>query len=153
VLFLGCAVSFLTSGTLTLRLVLSSMIYWSFVPLVEIAALAAVCWNDRQKISFPTLIDSFFAGYGPWLLWLAGLSAIWSFTSPAAKAFDWTISEVWLFGGVAAAAAWSSYLDFCFFRSVLRRSRARAVRELAVQRFISWSLILSVIGAPTIWSE
>jgi hypothetical protein len=28
------------------------MIYWGFVALIEIASLAVVCWNDRQKISF-----------------------------------------------------------------------------------------------------
>ena len=50
--FLGCAVSFLTPRTLTLRFILSAMIYWGFVPLKEIASLAVVCWNDRRKISF-----------------------------------------------------------------------------------------------------
>src|SRR5580765_7808241 len=83
--FLGCAVSFLTVRTLTLRLVLPGMVYWSFVPLIEIVALAAVCWSDRQKFSFPRLIDSFFSGYRPWLLWLTGLCAIWTLLSPAAK--------------------------------------------------------------------
>src|SRR6266850_7556211 len=66
--FLGCTVSFLTSGTLTLRLIGPVMIYWSVVPLVEIAALAVVCGSNRQNIPFPRLIDSFFRGYSPWLL-------------------------------------------------------------------------------------
>jgi hypothetical protein len=151
--FLGCTVSFLTSGTLTLRLVGPAMIYWSFVPLIEIAALAAVCWSDRQNIPFPRLIDSFFKGYRPWLLWLVGMCAIWSLLSPPTKSFDWTVSIVWLDGGVALALAWSLYIDFSFFRSILRRSPAGAVRELALQRFISWSLIMAIIAAPTIWSD
>ena len=151
--FLGCTASFLTVRTLTVRLVVPGMIYWSFVPLIEIAALAAVCRSDRQNVSFPYLIDSFFSGYRPWFLWLAGMCAIWSLLSPAAKSLDWTISTVWLFCGVAAAVVWSAHVDFRFFRSVLRRSPARAARELVLQRLISWSLIMLIIGGPTIWSE
>jgi hypothetical protein len=151
--FLGCTVSFLTVRTLTLRLVIPGMIYWSFVPLIEVAALAAVCWSDRRNVSFPHLINSFFSGFRPWLLWLTGMCAIWSLLSPAATPLDYTISIVWLFCGVAAALAWSGYLDFRFFRSVLRRSPARAVRALVLQRLLSWSLIMAIIGGPTIWSE
>src|SRR6476646_2121049 len=128
------------------------MVYWSFVPLIEIVALAAVCWSDLQKCSCPRLIDSFFSGYRPWLLWLTGLCAIWTLLSPAAKSLDWTISIVWLLGGVAAALVWSGYTDFLFFRSVLQRSPGCAARELVLQRLISWGLILMIVGGPTIWS-
>src|SRR5215467_6235125 len=83
--FLGCTVSFLTSRTLTLRLIVPTMIYWAFVPLIEIVSLAAVCQSDRQNTPFPRLIDLFFRGYSPWLLWLVGVCAIWSLLSPPAK--------------------------------------------------------------------
>src|SRR5438552_3082107 len=142
--FLGCTISFLTSGTLTLRLIAPAMIYWSFVPLIEIAALATVCWSDHNNIPFPRLIDSFFRGYSPWLLWLVGMCAIWSLLSPAAKSFDAAVSILWLVGGVALAVAWSLYIDFSFFQSVLGRSRTSAVRGLALQRFISWNLIMAI---------
>ena len=151
--FIGCTVSFLTVGTLTLRLLLPGMIYWSFVPIAEIVALAVVCWKDREGASFVGVIDSFFAGYRPWLLWLTGMCIIWTLMSPPAKPFDWTISVVWLDGGVVVALVWSLYIDFHFFRSVLKRSPSQARRDLAIQRVISWALILPVLGAPTIWSE
>ena len=151
--FLGCTVSFLTSGTLTLRLIGPAMIYWSVVPFIEIATLAAVCWSNRQAIPFPRLIDSFFRGYGPWLLWLVVMCAIWFFLSPSAKSFDGTVSIAWLGAGGALAVAWSLYIDFSFFRSVLRRSPAGAARALALQRLLSWSLIMAIIAAPTIWSD
>jgi hypothetical protein len=150
--FLGCTISFLTTRTLTLRLIVPSMIYWSFVPLIEIAALAVVRERDRQDIPFPEFIDLFFKGYSPWLLWLVGVCAVWSLFQPSSKSFDWTVSIVWLLGGVATAIAWSLYIDFCFFRSVMRRSRTRAMRELAIQRLIAWPLIMVVVAAPTIWS-
>jgi hypothetical protein len=150
---LGCTVSFLTARTLTLRLVVPEMVSWAFVPLIEVAALAAVCRRDRRNTPFVELIDSFFSGYSPWLLWMTGLCAIWSLLSPASKPLDWTISTVWILGGVVVAAVWSLFIDFRFFRAVLQRSPAVAARELAMHRFISWTLILAVIGAPTIWSD
>jgi hypothetical protein len=151
--FLGCTVSFLTARTLTLRLLVPEMVSWAFVPLIEIAALATVCRRDRRNIPFAELIDSFFRGYSPWLLWMTGICAIWSFLSTASKSLDWTISVVWLLGGVVCAVVWSLFIDFRFFRSVLQRSPAVAARELALHRLISWSLILAAIGAPTIWSD
>src|SRR5438132_1693824 len=113
--FLACTVSFLTTGTLTFRLIAPSMIYWSFIPITEIAALATVSRNDRHRISFPNLIDSFFRGYSPWFLWLAGLCAIWALMSPPTKRFDWAVSTVWGDGGLALALVWSLYIDFHFF--------------------------------------
>jgi len=151
--FLGCTVSFLTSRTLTLRLVLPATAYWSFVPLIEIGALAAVCRRDRQEIMLGNLVDLFFRGYTPWLLWLVGLSAIWCLLSPASKALDAYLSTAWLDDGIVAAALWSLYTDFHFFRSVLRRTRSRALRDVALHRVLSWSLIAAVIAAPTIWSD
>jgi hypothetical protein len=153
VFFIGCTVSFLTAGALTLRLVLPAMIYWSFVPIAEVLALAAVCGRARRPIPFPKLIDSFFTGCRPWLLWLAGMCVIWTLMSPSTKSLDRTISVVWLGGGAVIALAWSLYIDFQFFRSVLNRSPQKARRDLAIQRVISWALILPVLGAPTIWSE
>ena len=66
---LGCGVSLITSGRLTLRLVGPATIYWSFVPLLEIAPLAALplaaLWRRRQPVSFPRAIDLCFTGHGP----------------------------------------------------------------------------------------
>lgn len=153
VFFLGCTVSILTSRALTLRLLVPSMAGWAFVPLIEVGALAVACRKDRQGIPFSSLIDAFFKGYGPWLFWMVGMCAIWSVLSPASQLFDWTVSIIWLDVGVVSAVLWSLYIDFGFFRSVLQRSPRRAARELALHRFVSWSLILAVVGAPTIWSE
>lgn len=151
--FIGCTVSFMTAGTLTLRLVVPATIYWSFVPIIEIAALIVVCWNQRQNVPFPNLIDSFFAGYRPWLLWLAGMAAIWCFLSPSTRRVDWAVEVIWELGALLIAVARSLYIDFHFFRSVLKQDSSRAARQLAIQRVISWGLILTIMGGPTIWSE
>jgi hypothetical protein len=149
--FLGCAISLSTARILTVRLIVPGMIYWSFVPLVEIAALAIVC-RRRREIPFSKLIDSFFQGYSPWLLWLVGMSGIWCLLSPSLKTLDWTISVVWFLAGIAVAVAWSIRIDLHFFRSVLGRTGESAMRALMLHRVISWTLILGIIAGPTIWS-
>jgi hypothetical protein len=144
---LGCTMSFIASTALTLRLAGPATVYWSFVPLGEIAALAAVSWFRKPARSFPQTVDLFLAGHGPWLLWLIGLCAIWSFLPPI-RAFAFT--NVWLYGAGAVVIVWSGYIDFCFFRFVMRRKRAEAGRDLALQRLLSWTLIIAVFGWPAI---
>src|SRR5437763_17006530 len=62
-LVFGCAVSLMTSGRLTLRLALPAMVYASFVPLLEMASLGAVC---RGRLPFRRAVDLFFVGHAPW---------------------------------------------------------------------------------------
>jgi hypothetical protein len=147
---LGCTMSLITSASLTLRLAGPATIYWSFVPLAETAALAAVCWRGRQARSFGLIVDLFFAGHGPWLFWLIGLCAVWSLVPPI-QAF--VFAKVWLYGAVPVVIVWSACIDFCFFRFVMGRSPARAGRDLLLQRLISWTLIIAVFGGPAIPAE
>jgi hypothetical protein len=149
-LVLGCTMSLITSAGLTLRLAGPAAVYWSFVPLAEIAALAAVCWPERRRRPFRQVVDLFFAGHGPWLFWLIGLSAIWCFAPPS-RAFAFT--RVWLYGAGAIVIVWSAYIDFCFFRFVMARSPARATRDLLLQRLVSWALIIAIFGGPAIPPE
>lgn len=144
---LGCTISLLTAQALSLRLVGSATIYWSFVPVVETLALAAVGWNGRRVVSFSRAVDLFFTGHGPWLLWLIGLSAIWCFFLPA-QAFS--LTRAWLYGATSLVLIWSAYIDFCFFRFVFGRNRTRAARDLLFHRSISWSLIIAIFGGPAI---
>lgn len=147
---LGCTMSFLASSALTLRLAGSATVYWSFVPLSEIAALAAVSWRKKPTRSFSQTMDLFFAGHGPWLLWLIGLCAIWSFIPPV-RAFAFT--SVWLYGVGAIVIVWSAYIDFCFFRFAMSRNPAGAGRDLLLQRLVSWTFIIAVFGGPAIPPE
>jgi hypothetical protein len=72
----GCAISLMTSGRLSLRLVAPATLYSSFVPLLEIAGLAVV-WPWRQSpLSFARAIDLFFVSHTPWSLWLCAFAAV-----------------------------------------------------------------------------
>ena len=148
---LGCMISLITSGGLSVRLVGSGAACWSFVPLLGIGSLAAVCWSERRIIPLPRAMDLFFTGYGPWSFWLVGSGAFWS--SVPVQAYDSTATvRIWLASGVVIMV-WSCYIDSWFFRCILKRTSARARRDLLVQRAISWSLGLLIFGAGSLWPQ
>ncbi|HEV2446696.1 MAG TPA: hypothetical protein VGS58_12265 [Candidatus Sulfopaludibacter sp.] len=149
-LVLGCAVSLMTSGRLTLRLAGPAAVYWSFVPLCEIASLAVVA--GRRGTPFARTIDRYFEGHAAWLLWATAFVAVWAFV-PAPAVYGWRWRTLWWYGSAAAVFAWSAYVDFGFFRRVLGRSAGRAARDLAIQRALSWAAGLAIFVAPAGWQE
>src|SRR4051812_37172619 len=74
-LILGCSISLMTSARLTLRLAIPAAIYWSFVPLCELAGLAAVC-RGRLK---PAIVDTYFRSTTVALSWVIAFSAAFAF--------------------------------------------------------------------------
>jgi len=148
---LGCTISLITFPGLTLRLAGPSAIYWSFIPLAEIVALALICRKGNELLSFPSKVDLFFAGHLPWLLWLTGLSAAFSFLSPG-EAFAFA-QPFWLYYVAPAVIIWSAWIDFGFYRSILRSSRGGAIARLVAQRAISWSMILLIFSGSIVWQS
>ena len=148
-LVFGCMVSLITSGRLTLRLSAPAAVYFSFVPLCEIAGLMAVT-SGRRMFSIARTIDLYFAGHAPWLLWLTGFAALWAFVSPV-ELFNWAHRSRAFDLTAAIAAAWSAYIDFWFFRNVLRKSHARAACSLVLQRLICWPAALFCFLASSGW--
>jgi hypothetical protein len=143
--FLGCAISLMASGTVTLRLVFPAAIYWSFVPLVQMAGLALA----MRKRTGAAAIDAYFASFNPWLLWLAAFAAMWA-VAPAHAAYgSWQFPRLW-WALAAVAAAWALWIDFGFFRR-MQYSRGAAVSNLAIQRFVSWSIGMTIFVAPAGW--
>ncbi|MBS1857093.1 MAG: hypothetical protein JST11_17110 [Acidobacteria bacterium] len=143
---IGCAVSLLARGALTPRLALPAAIYWSFVPLLQIAGLAAAL---RRRPDAAT-IDAFFRGFGPWLLWLASFAAPWTFV-PAPTVFgEPAYPSAWWVAG-ALAGVWSLWIDFRFFLPLRDGSRAHAARDVIVHRMVCWPAGLVIFVAPAGW--
>jgi hypothetical protein len=142
-LLFGSVVSLLTTGMLTARLVCGGALLWSFVPAIQLASLAVVSAGVRPEIPFSRRVDLFFAGTGPeWLFFLAfGLAA--AFADPLAV-YGWfgtTAEKVALFAIAAPLAAWSAYIDFWFFRTVLGQPPASTLARLLAQRALSWATL------------
>jgi len=143
----GSVVSLAASGRLTLRLVAAGTLYASLIPLVEIAVLAAVLGRSR-KVSLARAADLFLMGHGAWCCWLLGFAGIWAFLAPI-PAFEWT-RAIWRWGVVAAVAAWSAYVDYCFFRCVAPSGPGW---RLVVQRVACWTPAALIFGGGSLWPE
>jgi len=140
----------MTSGRLTLRIVAPAMVYWSFIPLLEIASLAIVCRGRPAELSFSRKVDLFFRNQWPPLLWLVLFAAVWAFL-PAPAVIPWW-SKRWLQDlSAAAALAWSARLDYGFFRYTLKRTPRQAALELSAQRLLSWIPAILIFVGPAAW--
>ncbi len=149
-LFLGCTISLITEHRLTLRLVISGGLTWSFVPLLEIFSLAVI-WRAGHRVrSLPEAIDLFFMGQGPWLLWLMAFGAFWS--SVPAITESSLITRLWL-ASAAGIELWSAHIDYWFFHAVLERKPRRARWDLIAQRAMAWGLGVLYFGAGSLWPD
>ena len=100
----------------------------------------------RRVCPWPVTIDRFFESHGPALLWLIAFAAYWALL-PTDAAFAWRHKLGFWCGTAAAVLAWSAWLDLRFFRKVLGRTAGQALGALAVQRAISWTLVLAIFIA------
>lgn len=148
--FFGCMVSLMTSARITLRLAGPAAFYWTFVPLLQILALWLLCRVRPGPLSISRIIDLAFLAFGPWLLWLIGFTAVWSFVSPI-RAFAWQSAGWFWYGSAWAALAWSCCIDFWFFRRALRRSAAGAIRDVLLHRVLCWGLGLAWFLGSSMW--
>jgi hypothetical protein len=140
---LGGCLSLIVSGRVTARVIVGGAVAWSFIPLFEVASFAAVRRLANRSVPFSRHVDLLCAGHGPWLVSLISAAAVASFIP--IQAATWTASTPGLISLTAigvAIAVWSGYIDFCFYRAVLERTQATAIRDLLLQRAIAWTLAI-----------
>jgi hypothetical protein len=142
---LACVVSLVGTSVATVRLIPPTAIYWSFVPIVEILALAIVVWRRRGARGLPALIDIFFAGHGAWTLLILAAGAVMAVASPGVWWFLITRPGI---AGVLIVAGWSAYVDVCFFTYVCGATRARAIGDAVLHRLMAWTLIFWIFAVP-----
>jgi hypothetical protein len=140
----------MTSGRLSLRLAAPAALYWSFVPLLQIAALAVVWPWKGSKVSFARAIDCFFASQDPWSLWLCAFAAIWALIPPV-RVFSWTQNPWFWYAPAMAVGLWTAWLDYGFFRSISQRSFLRACCDLAMERAIVWTAGIACFMGSAAW--
>jgi hypothetical protein len=150
---IGCAMRLLASAPLSLWLVLSTTSYWAIVPLSGFLGLVFVIRSKPQEFSRAQLIDWFFTGHAPWLLWWTALATLCSLLSPVGAESLVFVYVKWVVAGTILVIIWSAYIDYCFFRAVLGRMRSRACCDLAIQRLVSWSIMIAVYTFGAFCSE
>jgi hypothetical protein len=148
---LGCFVSFMASGRLTALLIADGAVSFAFVPILEIAALAVVIAGTRARRTtrLSHILDLFFAGNAPWLLWLVAVMAIAAVVPPR-RIGTWFTPLVLT---AAVPAAWSTYIDFHFFREVTGRSKRGAIRDVVSHRALGWVAAVAYFLGIALWSD
>jgi hypothetical protein len=142
----GCMFSLTASRTLNLRQLADGTINGGLLLVGQIVAIALS--RRGSHISFSRAIDLFFAGFGPWLVWMLGISTVWAFMPPI-RAFVWAGLHM-ILTSVCLVMVWSGYIDFQFFRQVLQRTPGRAARDLLQHRVIAWTIFLFIFGAGSL---
>jgi hypothetical protein len=147
---LGCALSLMTEGRITLRLAIPAAIYWSFVPLLQVACVVISYRRARPEGSLARAIDLAFAGGAPWMLWLLAYISPWVLASPE-RAYALAGHHTFWYGLTALTALWAAYIDFWYFRVVLGNTPAGAAWSLLFHRAVCWSAGLSIFVLAAGW--
>lgn len=140
----GSFTSFTVSGHLTISLLLDGMVFWSFVPVLQAILIAGiVAIFAPRRLPTPKVIDLFFMGHGPWLLWLLLISGICLFF-PLKSFYLWPVEWGWgLPLSLLGTWIWSSLTSFAFLREALEISRLRATGLLVLYTVLLWGIFIS----------
>ncbi len=125
-LVLAGFVSFTSAGRLTAVHFVGTFVFWSFVPLTQILAIAAVraLWAPRWRLS--QAVDVLMVGQGPWLVLLLTVSAVCLFAPDVYAAFVWLVTTRVLPVALVAVVMWSLWLTWAACRHGFQLSAGRA---------------------------
>lgn len=128
-LVLGGFVSLLSAGRLVAFHVASTMVFWSFVPAVQIAVFTAVLrltGPRSPRLGLAHALGLYFTGHGPWLLFLLLVAGMCLFAPDVYATFTWLLGHGVLPGLMIGTIAWSMLLTYACFRAGLGLARGRA---------------------------
>jgi len=144
-LALATTVSIAGTGAVTIRIVGPAMLYWMLVPLIELAALAAIVGRRWRRLPASAVVDAFFAGHVPWIIVLIVLAL----TIPVLRPDElWPVLNGFALVAVPVAIVWSARIDSRFFRDVIGDSRGRAIADAVLMRLVTWPLVFGLFAVP-----
>lgn len=145
---IGAFASLTSSGRFNALLVIDGMLFWSFVPLLQLLAITCVVLVlARGRFATTKAIELFFIGYGPWYLWLLIISGS-CLLVPAKQIVLWPVQSGWIMPATLLIVwAWSNLTTFGFLRGALNLSTVRAAVALLVYNLFLWGIIISYLFA------
>ncbi len=142
-LVIGAFVSFTTAGRLVAFHVANSMVFWSFVPALQTAALVIAVRAVAPRTSLGSAVALHFVGHGPWLLFMLVVSGICLFAPHVYFTFTWLITHGVLPLYLLGTLGWSAVITTAYFRVGLSLSRGRT----ALGTFLYYLIYIGVIAA------
>jgi len=133
---LGCGVSMLGSGRLTLRLIADGMFSFAFVPIAEFLGFVVAYSRGRPEgRPLPSVADEFFETNQPWIWWSIGLIVAAAIV-PASRLGS-LLAPILFTAPIPIVL--SGVLEWRFARGTMGRTRGQAAIGLVVQRAVAWS--------------
>jgi hypothetical protein len=148
---LGCTISLVATGRLTLTLVAGSTVAWAFVPAFEVLGFSVASRRIADPLPFSRRLDGFFAGHGPWTLYAILVGASASVLTPWQMNTWGTVfmTAIEILGGLVAIRSW--FIDVEFYRGALSRTKRDAVRDALIQRAVCWPATAAYFGGYAAW--
>jgi hypothetical protein len=145
-LVLGVSIALAATGRASAGLVLGTALCWSFVPAVQLAALALVRRRTRVARPLSSAADLFFMGHLPWSLWLLLVAGLAALTWPQGAA-GWPAP---LHAAIALSALLpafgSAVLTFAFWREAAGLAHRRALKATAAYLALVWGFGLVYVA-------
>jgi len=139
-LILGISTSIAGVGRVTVSLVLSSALCWSFVVMLQLATgLALIASAPSRRVDLPRAIELLFDGHGPWSIWLALLGFLHTI---AASQSTMVLSTVGPF-------VWTAAILRAYTREVLGVPRGGALVRTLAHQALSAVLIIGYVELTT----
>jgi hypothetical protein len=138
---LGGLTAVSATGRITLSLISSGILCWSFVPLLQMATAAPLALRSPfSDIAPARALELWFLAHGPWTLWIFGAIGVLATTNA---------SQTWVVITGVAPGCWTAWLITVFFREVLRLPARRAIARMLAHQAMTWAVILTYIELTT----
>jgi hypothetical protein len=146
-LVVGTGSAFSATGHVTIGLLVSGFVCWSFVPLLQMATAGAIMRSSRSRVlPFGRRIDLWFMGHMPWSLWILAATLAMG-TAPKGWRVEWPIIV-----SALIPIAWTSVIAASFCRVVLGDTSRVARARTALHQAVTWTIALIYIGyAVALW--
>ena len=146
-LIVGVATAVSSTGHLTVALLVSGVLCWSFVPLLQIATAAVVMRSPvARRLPLGRRLDLWFMGHAAWSLWILAAAFILANT-PEGWHVEWPI-----IASAVIPIAWTSIIAAAFCRVVLGDPPAVARTRTAVHQALTGTIaLLYVAYAVALW--
>jgi hypothetical protein len=146
---IGGVITLTTTGTLAPGLFLSSVLTWAVAPLVQalLAAALIALVRRRRQLPLSSALDLFFAGHGPWSLWLLALALAVMLKLPLGLGA--LPGRFLVLTTAIVPIAWTAVLTFAFCRTALGLRARGALVWTAAYQLALWTLVYFYVGAVT----
>lgn len=135
-LVLGAFIAVSTAGRLVPFHVASTFVTWAFVPILQALAVAIATHVTVGRIYIRRAIGLYFAGHGPWLVFLMLVASACIFVPEPQRLF------AALPVGLVIAFVWGVVITVGFFTRGLGLGRARGAKAIAIF-YAVWILSLA----------